>query len=93
MIKHDRQEWDDAIQKLINMMADDYPNGFELVITSFSAELRTNNTIMCFTKNNLLKDLHRKTADTVVNNNYEKMVEQLKEHWREQNETNRRGEE
>jgi hypothetical protein len=55
MLKHSRQEWDDILQKLMNMMEDDYPNNYELVVDSFSAEIKSNITDMCFTRYNVLK--------------------------------------
>lgn len=55
MLKHSREEWNDILQKLMNMMEDDYPNNYELVVNSFSAEIRSNLTDMCFTRENILK--------------------------------------
>lgn len=55
MLKHSREEWNDILQKLMTMMEDDYPNNYELVVNSFSAEIRSNLTDMCFTRENILK--------------------------------------
>jgi hypothetical protein len=49
-MKYSREEWDEKLQEIIKMMEEDYPNGYELVINSFSAEIRSNLTTMCFTK-------------------------------------------
>lgn len=59
MAKHNREEWDDILQKLMTMMEDDYPVGYELVVNSFGAEIRSTLTDMCFTKKHVLKDLHK----------------------------------
>ena len=63
MLKHSRKEWNDILQKLMNMMEDDYPNNYELVINSFSAEIRNNLTDMCFTRENILKPSEPVTVD------------------------------
>lgn len=55
MLKHSREEWNNILQKLMNMMEDDYPNNYELVVNSFSAEIRSNLTDMCFTRENSSK--------------------------------------
>ena len=55
MLKHNREEWDDILQKVMNMMEDDYPNNYELVVNSFSAEIRSNLTVMCFAREDILK--------------------------------------
>lgn len=63
MLKHSREEWNDILQKLMNMMEDDYPNNYELVVNSFSAEIRSNLTDMCFTRENILKPSEPVTVD------------------------------
>lgn len=55
MLKRSREEWNDILQKLMNMMEDDYPNNYELIVNPFSAEIRSNLTDMCFTRENILK--------------------------------------
>lgn len=55
MLKHSREEWNNILQKLMNMMEDDYPNNYELIVNSFSAEIRSNLTDMRFTRENISK--------------------------------------
>lgn len=71
MLKHSREEWNDILQKLMNMMEDDYPNNYELVVNSFSAEIRSNLTDMCFTRENILKPSEPVAFD----------ISKLKEEW------------
>lgn len=67
MLKHSREEWNDILQKLMNMMEDDYPNNYELIVNSFSAEIRSNLTDMCFTRGNILnpKSTNNEEPDTI----------------------------
>lgn len=53
---HTYEEYNEPIQKLIKIMRDDYPNGFELHINSFSAELTNNQMVRCFTNEDFLKE-------------------------------------
>lgn len=45
---HCYEEYDEIIQKLIKIMKDDYPNGFEMRINSFSAEIVNNQTVQTY---------------------------------------------
>ena len=45
---HCYEEYDELIQKLIKIMKDDYPNGFEMRINSFSAEIVNNQTVQTY---------------------------------------------
>lgn len=49
MLKNSREDWNKPIQELIRMMNKDYPNGYELVITTAGAEIRSTLTDMVFT--------------------------------------------
>lgn len=40
-MKHTYEEYNTHIQALMSLMADDYPNNFELIINSFSGEIRS----------------------------------------------------
>lgn len=59
MLKHNYEDWSKPIQELIQMMRDDYPNDFELVITPIGAEIRSTLTTRVFapTDDNTANDL------------------------------------
>ena len=52
---HTYEEYNKPIQELIKIMKDDYPNGFELHINAFSAELVNNQMVLSFIDNEVLK--------------------------------------
>jgi hypothetical protein len=68
MIKHCFEEVNKPIQELIQIMRDDYPNGFELVITPIGAEIRSTLTTLVFSSvdDNIANDLQKQ-----VNNFFE----------------------
>lgn len=68
---HTYKEYNEPIQKLIEIMQDDYPNGFELHINSFSAELINNQTVRCFTNEEALK----RSCDNAMKNFFENINE------------------
>ena len=47
-LKHCYEEFDRPIQELIVLMEDDYPNGYEIVITPVGAEIRSTLTTTNF---------------------------------------------
>lgn len=57
MRKNSREDWNKPIQELIHMMNEDYPNGYELVITTTGAEIRSTLTDMVFTDDSLTAKL------------------------------------
>lgn len=57
MRKNSREDWNKPIQELIRMMNEDYPNGYELVITTAGAEIRSTLTDMVFTDDSLTAKL------------------------------------
>lgn len=57
MLKNSREDWNKPIQELIRMMNEDYPNGYELVITTAGAEIRSTLTDMVFTDDSLTAKL------------------------------------
>ena len=57
MRKYSRGDWNKPIQELIRMMNEDYPNGYELVITTAGAEIRSILTDMEFTDDSLTAKL------------------------------------
>lgn len=57
MLKNSREDWNKPIQELIRMMNEDYPNGYELVITTAGAEIRSVLTDMVFTDDSLTAKL------------------------------------
>lgn len=58
MRKNSREDWNKPIQELIRMMNEDYPNGYELVITTAGAEFRSTLSDMVFTDDSLTAKLH-----------------------------------
>lgn len=58
MRKNSREDWNKPIQELIHMMNEDYPNGYELVITTAGAEIRSTLTDMVFTDDSLVAINH-----------------------------------
>jgi hypothetical protein len=65
MLKHNYEDWSKPIQELIQMMRDDYPNDFELVITPIGAEMRSTLTTRVFAPadDNISNDLSRTVDD------------------------------
>lgn len=65
MLKHNYEDWSKSIQELIQMMRDDYPNDFELVITPIGAEMRSTLTTRVFAPadDNIANDLARTVDD------------------------------
>ncbi len=75
---HNYEEYNEPIQKLMKIMRDDYPNGFQLHINSFSAELINNQTVRCFTNEEALKEYcaggHFSMEEIINNINKDKPV-------------------
>ena len=75
---HSYEEYNKPIQELIKIMKDDYPNGFELHINSFSAELVNNQMVRCFTSEDALKEYcagdHLSMKEIINNINKDKPV-------------------
>lgn len=53
---HSYEEYNEPIQKLIKIMRDDYPNGFEIRINGFSAELVNNQMVQCYVSEDAMKE-------------------------------------
>lgn len=53
---HSYEEYQKATQQVINLMKDDYPNGFEMRINKFGAELVNNQTVATYLNEDLIKD-------------------------------------
>lgn len=68
MLKHNYEDWSKPIQVLIQMMRDDYPNDFELIITPIGAEMRSTLTTRVFAPadDNIANDLLSRTIDDFV---------------------------
>jgi hypothetical protein len=50
---HSWEEYNEAVQKVIELMHDDYPNGYIMEINGHSAELKANISCAVYLKNNL----------------------------------------
>lgn len=53
---HTYEEYNKPIQELIKIMKDDYPNGFELHINGFNAELVNNQIVLTFIDDEVMKN-------------------------------------
>lgn len=53
---HSYEEYNEPIQKLIKIMKDDYPNGFELCINKIGADLKNNQTVQCYLGEDFIKE-------------------------------------
>lgn len=60
MRKYTREQIDEHIQWLIKFMEDEYPNGFELVISAAGAEIDAKNIVMTFTSNSFMEFINGK---------------------------------
>ena len=52
---HSWEEYKEAVQKVIELMHDDYPNGYIMEIDGYSATLKTNLTCETYLKNNTIE--------------------------------------
>ncbi len=50
------KEWNEPIQKLITLMHNEYPNGFELKINGFGAELVNNQMVHTYVNDEVMKE-------------------------------------
>lgn len=64
-MKHFYEEYDESIQKLIELMNDDFPTNYELVITPVGAEIRSTLSATTFTRKSdqLTNELQKMTAE------------------------------
>ena len=53
---HSYEEYQKPIQEIIKIMRDDYPNGFEMRINGFSAELVNNQMVQCYVSEEAMKE-------------------------------------
>lgn len=67
------KEFNEPIQELIGLMQREYPNGFELRINSFGAEMVSNQTIHCYVNEKAMEE-----CSTAANMTMEEIQESLK---------------
>ena len=53
---HSYEEYQKATQQVINLMKDDYPNGFDMRINKFGAELVNNQTVATYIDENIMEN-------------------------------------
>ena len=72
-MKYSKNQWNEKLQEIMKMMEEDYPNGYELIITGFSAEIRSTLQTMCFINNegmfkekNMDKDINKTMRNVIA---------------------------
>ena len=65
------EEWNKPIQELIKLMHNEYPNGFELRINGFGAELVNNQMVHTYMNDEIAKEYYNGinfSMEEIINN-------------------------